>query len=80
MSLGFDPAGFPLLSGCQLYLPLGAGLLTHSIVLLDGSGAGSTPFTLPSGFPGVALYSQSAAIDSSPEGFVLSNAAIALLQ
>jgi len=77
-ALDFVPSGLPLLPQCSLYLPLGA-LVTHNFVLLDAAGFGSTTYQVPSGFPGVMLAGQSAALDSSPQGYVLSNAWIVVL-
>jgi hypothetical protein len=80
VALGWDPVGFPLLPQCSLYLPLGPGIITHSLVFLDNAGAGATPVNLPAGFPGVPLVWQAAAISPGPTGYVLSNAVIAQLQ
>ncbi|MCR9243674.1 MAG: DNRLRE domain-containing protein [bacterium] len=80
LALNWDPVGFPLLPACNFYLPL-LGAVNHSIITLDPTGAGSTPLALPAGFPGVLFTSQTAALDpNAPGGFVLSNAAVALLQ
>ena len=78
LSLAFDPAGSPLLPQCALYLPL-AATVTQGLVLLDGSGNGSTPFPIPPGYPGVLLAGQSAALDNSPQGYVLSNTWLAVV-
>jgi hypothetical protein len=80
LALSLDPIGTALLPACQLYLPFGGVIVTHSLVPLDGAGAGSTPFPVPSGFPGVSIVAQSAALDGSPAGYTLSNAGIAILQ
>ncbi len=81
VALAYDPLGTPLLPQCSLYLPLGGTIVTHSLLFLSNAGTGSTAVTLPSGFPGVLLVWQSAALDSSsPAGFVLANARLALLQ
>jgi len=77
-ALGWDPLGSPLLPQCSCYLPLGS-TVTHGFVTLDAAGAAATPYQIPSGFPGVMLVGQSAALDNSPAGYVLSNAWIAVL-
>ena len=79
VSFQYDPIGFPLLPGCSLYLPLGSPIATNNLLFLDGTGGGATAFSVPVGYPGITLVMQSAALDSSPAGYVLSNAAIALL-
>jgi hypothetical protein len=79
LALSFDPAGSPLLPQCPLLLPPG-GMVTQGIVTLDNAGAASTPYALLSGYAGVLLAGQSAALDpGSPQGFVLSNAWVAVL-
>jgi hypothetical protein len=79
LSLSFDPAGSPLLPQCPLLLPPG-GLVVLGIITLDNAGAASTPYPLASGYAGTLLAGQSAALDpSSPQGFVLSNAWVAVL-
>jgi len=80
VSLSYDPAGFPLLPQCSLYLPFGGLIVTQSLLFLSNTGAGSTTVNLPPGFPGLLLVWQSAAIDSNPAGFVLSSALLSLLQ
>lgn len=80
VALGYDPVGTPLLPQCSLYLPLGPGLVTQSLLFLGNTGTGSTPVNLPAGFPGVTLVWQTAAIDPGPAGFVLGNAVVSLLQ
>ena len=74
-SLGLDPAGLALAPACSLYLSLTQGIVTGPAFVLDGSGAASTPFLVPSGYPGFLVLTQSAALDSSSIGFALSNAA-----
>lgn len=81
IGLNYDPSGFPLLPQCSFYLPFGGAIATHSLIVLNGAGTASTSLSIPSGFTGVSMVMQSAALDpSSPAGYVLSNAAIALLQ
>lgn len=79
LAVGFHAAGYPLLPQCNLYLPLLGGISTYNILLLDAAGTGSTPFTVPVGFPGLLIASQSAALTPTG-GFVLSNAALLVLQ
>lgn len=78
-ALNFDPVGMPLLPQCSLYLPSSGLMVTHNLLTLDGAGNGSTPYPVPLGYPGVLLVGQTAALDNSPQGYVLSNAWIALL-
>ncbi|MCA8964807.1 MAG: DNRLRE domain-containing protein [Planctomycetes bacterium] len=79
LALDLDRVGFPLLPQCNLYLPQVGPIVTFNLLLLDGSGNGATSWTVPSGFPGVMITSQSAALTSG-NSYVLSNAAAALLQ
>jgi hypothetical protein len=67
-----------MLPQCRLYLPPGT-MVTHNLVVLDPAGFVSTPYPVPPGFPGLMLVGQAAALDNSPQGFVLSNAWIAVL-
>jgi hypothetical protein len=81
IGLSFDPAGSPMLPQCSFYLALGGAMAVNSVVQLDGVGAASAPLSIPSGYTGVSLVMQAAALDpGSPAGYSLSNAAIALLQ
>lgn len=81
LSLAFDPIGTTLVPGCPAYLPLGPLIITHSLVFLDANGAAVTALALPAGFPGVAIFSQSAALwPAAPGGLVISNAAVGQLQ
>ncbi|MCR9243673.1 MAG: DNRLRE domain-containing protein [bacterium] len=80
LALNFDRTGFPLLPGCNLYLPITGLIVNHSIITLDANGAGATNLAIPPGFPGVLFASQTAALDNSPSGYVLSNAALSVLQ
>lgn len=80
LALDLDRAGFPMLPNCNLLLPQQGPIVTYNLLVLDGSGSGTTPWTVPTGFPGVMIVSQSAALTNTVGGFVLSNAAIALLQ
>ena len=79
LSIGFDPAGAPLLSQCSLFLPLDTTMVTLGLLVLDASGFGATPLPLPAGFFGMQLTGQSVALDASPAGFVLSNAWLAVV-
>lgn len=80
LSFGFALPGTPLLAQCNLHLPLGGLIVTNNLVILNGTGGGSTPLTLPPGYTGTMLVMQSAAIDSSVAGYTLSNAIVGLLQ
>lgn len=81
IALDIDPVGTLLPPGCALHLPLGGLIVTHSLVLLDGTGTATTPLPLPTGYTGMLMAFQSAALDTiNPAGYVLSNAVAALLQ
>ncbi|MBL8724708.1 MAG: DNRLRE domain-containing protein [Planctomycetes bacterium] len=80
IGLSFELPGTPLLPQCNLLLPLGGVFVLHSITTLDGAGTASSPLALPTGYTGVSLVLQAAALDNSPAGYVLSNAVFALLQ
>lgn len=79
-ALDFDPVGATLLPGCTVWLPANQSLIAGFLVLLDGAGNGTTPWTLPTNYPGLFFMSQSVALDGSPLGFVLSNAGVATIQ
>ncbi|MCA8951332.1 MAG: DNRLRE domain-containing protein [Planctomycetes bacterium] len=81
ISLEFDADGLLLFPTCPFYLTLGPTLVSHSIVVLGATGGASVPAAFPAGFPGLRLFAQSAVLASaSPSGYVLSNAAIAVIQ
>ncbi len=80
LSLDLDRPGSPLLPQCSLYLPTQGPIVTNNLLLLDAAGAGSTPFAVPVGYPGVLITAQTAALLANGSGYVLSNAAAALLQ
>jgi hypothetical protein len=73
-SLGLDPIGLPVAQACSLYLPSAQGIVTGATFVLDGAGAATSHFTVPAGYPGLLIFTQSAAIDTTPLGFALSNA------
>jgi hypothetical protein len=79
-SLGVDPVGLPLLPGCTVYLPLSLPLIPGDAFLTDAVGAGGSSFAVPAGFPGFLVACQGAVLANNPLGFVVSNAALALLQ
>ncbi len=79
LSLGANPAGVPLLPGCSIWLPLSQPLITGNLFLTDAVGGATSPFPLPTGFPGFLIATQAVAIDASPLGFTLSNAAVLVL-
>jgi hypothetical protein len=80
LSLGFSQPGIPLLAQCNLHLPLGGLIVTNNVLVLDGSGAGTTALTLPGGFAGTLLALQSAALANGSAGYTLTNAVVSLLQ
>ncbi len=79
LSLGANPAGVPLLPGCSIWLPLSQPLIAGNVFLTNAVGGATSPFPLPSGFPGFLITTQAVAIDASPLGFTLSNAAVLVL-
>ena len=79
-TLALDPVGTPLLPGCTVYLPLSQPLISGSIFLTDGAGAGSTSLAVPPGYPGYLIACQAAVLENNPIGLVVSNAALACLQ
>lgn len=79
-SLSFDPVGVSLLPGCTIYLPLAQPLIPGFTVFLDGAGNGSSPWALPTIYPGLFVASQAVALDSNPLGFITSNAGVFVLQ
>jgi hypothetical protein len=78
-ALALDPVGAPLLPGCTLHLPL-AELIPGGVFLTDAGGGGSSPFTVPVGYPGFLIDCQAVVLDNNPLGFVVSNAALVVLQ
>ncbi len=79
LALDLDRIGFPLLPQCNLHLPQIGPIVTFNLLLLDANGNGATSWTVPSGYPGVLIASQTAALTGA-NSYVLSNAAVALLQ
>lgn len=78
-TLSLDPAGSQLLPSCYVYLPL-LEVIPGSAFLTDAAGAGTSSFQIPAGFPGVLINCQSAVLTNNALGFVLSNAALTVLQ
>lgn len=80
-ALDFDAVGVPFLPGCALHLPLSQPWITGSLVVLDGTGSGAVPWTVPTQYPGLFFVSQTVAVDpSSPLGLVLSDVGLAVIQ
>ena len=80
VGLAVEPGGFSLLPGCTYYLPLAQPIYTQIVFLTDAAGSASTSVVLPTGFPGVLVSTQAFALDNSPLGFTLSNAAVLVMQ
>jgi hypothetical protein len=75
VSFGIATQPLPLYAGCSLLLERNQGIATHAVLLLDGSGSGTTPFPVPNWFTGMEVALQSLALDPGlPARFVLSNA------
>jgi hypothetical protein len=74
VSLGLAMPPVPVYAGCSLLLDPLAGIVTHALLTLDGSGYGALPFPVPNGFHGLEVDLQALALDGVlPVGFVLSN-------
>lgn len=78
-ALALEPAGTPLIPGCTVYLPL-AEVLLGPVFVTDGAGAGSSSLALPPGFAGQRLACQSVVLTNTPLGYIVSNAALTVLQ
>lgn len=79
LSFGVDPAGVALIPGCSVWMPLSQPLIPGNVFLTDAVGGATSPFPLPTGFPGYLITTQAVALDSSILGFSLSNAAVLVL-
>ena len=77
-SLGIEPAGVQLFPGCAGYLR--APLIPGSTFVTDASGTATATVAIPIGAPSALLAAQGVALDPSPVGFTLSNAALILPQ
>jgi hypothetical protein len=78
-ALSLDLPGTPFLPGCSAYLPLNE-IVVGAVFPTDGAGAGTSSFFVPSGFPGYLIATQAAVLDGNSLGFVVSNAAVVVLQ
>jgi hypothetical protein len=77
-SIGIDPAGVALFPGCSAFLR--APLVPGSTFVTDAFGVATASVTIPAGAPSLLLAAQGVALDPSPVGFTLSNAALILPQ
>ena len=77
-SFGIEPAGVQVFSGCAGYLR--APLIAGSTFVTDAFGAATATVPIPPGAPSLLLAAQGVALDPSPVGFTLSNAALMLPQ
>ncbi len=77
-SIGINPVGVQLFPGCSAYL--GAPLIPGAAFVTDASGAAIESVAIPAGAPTVLLAAQGVALDASPVGFTLSNAALIVPQ
>jgi hypothetical protein len=74
VSLALATPPVPVYAGCSLLLDPVAGMVTHALLTLDGSGNGAVPFPVPNGWYGMEVDLQALALDGGlPAGFVLSN-------
>jgi hypothetical protein len=55
VSLGLAMPPVPVYAGCSLLLDPLAGIVTHALLTLDGSGIGTVPFPVPNGFHGLEV-------------------------
>ncbi|MBZ0153284.1 MAG: DNRLRE domain-containing protein [Planctomycetes bacterium] len=78
-SLDLDPVGIIILPGCTVHLPLN-GMLPGGIYVTNAAGAATSPFPVPSGFPGHLVVAQSIVLTNNALGFVVSDAALTCLQ
>jgi hypothetical protein len=78
--LDLEPAGILLQPDCRVYLSPVSGWVPGSLFLLDGLGNGTSSWTHTTSFPGLFFVTQSAALDGSPFGLALTNAAVSVLQ
>jgi hypothetical protein len=79
-SLALDPAGTALsVPGCRLYLP-SASILIGNVFFVSAAGTASSPLALPPGFPGYLVTCQAALADANPLGYLVSSAALLVLQ
>ena len=77
-SIGVEPAGVSLFPGCSGYLR--APLIPGSTFVTDAFGTATASITIPAGAPSLLLAAQGVALDPSPVGFTLSNAALVVPQ
>ena len=77
-SIGLDPVGVSLFPGCSAYLQ--TPLIPGNTFITDAGGAASASLTIPFGAPSLLLVAQGVALDPSPVGFTLSNAALIVPQ
>ena len=77
-SVGIEPAGAQLFAGCAGYLR--APLIAGSAFVTDAFGTATATVSIPIGAPSLLLAAQGVALDPSPVGFTLSNAALVLPQ
>lgn len=78
-ALALDPSGTPLGGGCTAYLPL-AEILPGAAFATSPSGTATSSLLLPAGFPGYLINCQAVVLANTPLGFVVSNAAVTVLQ
>ena len=77
-SIGIEPAWVSLFPSCAAYLR--APLIPGSTFVTGSGGTATATVTIPIGAPSVLLAAQGVALDPSPVGFTLSNAAVILPQ
>ena len=77
-SIGIDPVGVELFTGCSAFLA--APLIPGTTFVTDSSGAANATVFLPPGAPSVLVAAQGVALDPSPTGYTLSNAALIVPQ
>jgi hypothetical protein len=72
--------GAPLLPGCNAYLPLSGAWIFGNVILFDAVGTGSSPWPVPTNYPGLYFMSQTVALATNALGLIVSNAGVAVIQ
>lgn len=78
--LDLEPGGILLQPECRLYLSPVSSWVAGNLFVLDILGNGTSSWTHTTSFPGLYFVTQSAALDNSPLGLALTNAAVSVLQ
>lgn len=80
-ALELNQPGALLYPSCNVYLPLSGAWIAGNVFLFDAAGVASSPWTVPTAFPGLFFMSQSIGLEATaPLGLILSNAMVAVIQ